>query len=110
MDCLSQYRSMWVFVFFDLPTDTKQERKESAKFRKQLLDDGFNMFQFSFYIRHCASKENADVHAKRVKSFLPKKGYVGMMFITDKQFSQIEIFIQQEKTPPIHESVQLEIF
>lgn len=101
---------MWLFVFFDLPTETKQERKEYAKFRKNLLNDGFNMFQFSFYIRYCASKENADVHSKRVRSFLPPNGYVGMMTITDKQFSQIEIFFEQEKTPPMHEGIQLEIF
>lgn len=110
MDRLSQYRAMWLFVFFDLPTETQKERKEYAKFRKNLLDDGFNMFQFSFYIRYCASMENANVHAKRVRSFLPPNGYVGMMTITDKQFSQIEIFFEQEQTPPIHEGVQLELF
>ncbi len=110
MNRISQYRSMWIFVFFDLPTDTLKDRREATKFRNNLIDDGFSMFQFSFYIRHCASRENADVHARRVRSYLPENGYVGMMYITDKQFSQIEIFFQQEKTPPVHEGVQLELF
>lgn len=101
---------MWIFVFFDLPTDTLKNRREATKFRNNLIDDGFSMFQFSFYIRHCASRENADVHARRVRSYLPENGYVGMMYITDKQFSQIEIFFQQEKPPPVHEGVQLELF
>ena len=64
------YRVMWVLVLFDLPTETKTERKAAARFRKKLLDDGFTMFQFSIYMRHCASRENAKVHIKRVKSFL----------------------------------------
>ncbi len=34
---------MWVLVFFDLPTDTKRERKAAAKFRKDLIGDGFSM-------------------------------------------------------------------
>ena len=48
-------------VFFDLPTDTKKERKAAALFRQNLLKDGFTMFQFSIYIRHCGSKENMEV-------------------------------------------------
>ena len=50
---------MWVLVMYDLPTDTKKERKAAAKFRKDIMGDGFTMFQFSTYIRHCASMENA---------------------------------------------------
>jgi len=78
---------MWVMVFFDLPTDTKKEVKAATEFRKQLMSDGFVMFQYSIYLRHCASAENADVHIKRAKSFLPPKGKVGILRITDKQFA-----------------------
>ena len=92
MNRFSEYRIMWVLVFFDLPTETKKEKKMSADFRKRLLADGFTMFQFSIYIRHCASRENAEVHIKRVKSFLPEHGQVGIMCITDKQFGNIELF------------------
>ena len=53
MDRFSEYRIMWILVFFDLPTDTKKERKAAAEFRKQLISDGVIMFQFSIYMRHC---------------------------------------------------------
>lgn len=92
MERFSEYRIMWVLVFFDLPTETKKERKEYAAFRKKLMADGFTMFQFSIYLRHCPSSENADVHIKRVKSSLPPAGEVGVLCITDKQFGQMEIF------------------
>ena len=107
---LNQYRSMWVMVFFDLPTETKKERKVAAKFRKTLLNDGFSMFQFSIYLRFCASRENADVHMKRVKRILPEKGKVGILHITDKQFGMMEIFhgvLKEEVESPAQ---QLELF
>ena len=101
---------MWVLVFFDLPTETKKDRKASALFRKNLIKDGFTMFQFSIYIRHCASQENAMVHIKRVKSFLPDYGQVGIMCITDKQFGNIQLFYGKKQTEPESPGLQLELF
>ena len=110
MDRFSEYRVMWVLVFFDLPTDTKKERKASADFRKKLLSDGFVMFQFSIYMRHCASAESAKVHVKRVKSILHPLGQVGILTITDKQFSSMELFTEKKSTEPPIEFIQLELF
>ena len=109
-DRLNAYRIMWVLVLFDLPTETKLERKAASKFRKLLLDDGFALFQFSIYIRHCPSRENAEVHIKRVKSMLPKAGKVAIMCITDKQFGEIEIFFARNKEEPPPTFQQLELF
>ena len=110
MDRFSEYRIMWILVFFDLPTDTKKDRKAHALFRKNLQKDGFTMFQFSIYIRHCASTENASVHIKRVKSFLPDYGQVGILCITDKQFGQVEMFYGKKIQTPNAASQQLELF
>lgn len=110
MDRFSEYRIMWVLVFFDLPTDTKKERKAAADFRKNLIADGFVMFQFSIYMRHCPSAENAAVHVKRVKSILPPLGQVGILTITDKQFGAMELFTEKKVRKPPLEYVQLELF
>lgn len=107
---LNEYRIMWVLVFFDLPTESATERKIAAKFRKEIMRDGFTMFQFSIYLRHCPSRENADVHIKRVKNLLPEKGHIGIMCVTDKQFGMMELFYgkkQAEKEEPMQ---QLELF
>ncbi len=101
---------MWVLVFFDLPTETRKDRKAATRFRKDLLDDGFAMFQFSIYMRFCASRENAEVHMKRTKRSLPKKGKVGIMQITDKQFGMIELFHGQMETETEQPTQQLELF
>ena len=106
----NKYKIMWLYVFFDLPTNTKQERHSANDFRKYLLNDGFTMFQFSIYLRHCSSRENAKVHEKRVKAHLPRLGKVGILTVTDKQFGMMEIFHSRKakKTPP--SILQLELF
>ena len=101
---------MWVLVFFDLPTETKKDRRAATRFRKNLLDDGFTMFQFSIYMRFSASRENAEVHTKRVKKSLPEFGKVGVLQITDKQFGMIELFQGQKLTALEKPAQQLELF
>jgi CRISPR-associated protein Cas2 len=101
---------LWVLVFFDLPTETKSQRKIYAKFRKDIMKNGFQMFQFSIYMRHCSSRENADVHIARVKKILPEKGHVGIMCITDKQFGMMEIFHGHTPSFPAQPIQQLEMF
>ena len=107
---LNAYRIMWVLVFFDLPTETKKDRKIYAKFRKEIMTYGFQMFQFSIYLRHCSSRENANVHIERVKKILPEKGHVGIMCITDKQFGMMEIFRGHDQVKAPDTVQQLELF
>jgi CRISPR-associated protein Cas2 len=107
---LNAYRIMWLFVFFDLPTETKKDRRNAQQFRKNLIKDGFTMMQFSVYTRHCASSESADAHEKRVNALLPPLGKVSLLRITDKQYGNIANFwgrAELEKTPA---PKQLELF
>ena len=104
------YRIMWLFCLFDLPTNTKAQRKRASGFRKFLLEDGFDMMQFSVYKRHCGSIEACETHIKRIKEKLPPEGTVSILKFTDKQFGDIETFIgttikKKEKSPS-----QLEFF
>ena len=107
---LSGYRFMWLLTMFDLPTDTKAARKDYTRFRKSLLADGFTMMQFSVYIRHCASRENAEVHTKRVESALPPNGEVRVIAITDKQYEQMRVFWGKKRKPTGPIPAQLELF
>ena len=107
---LNGYRIMWLFVFFDLPTDTKKDRRNAGLFRKNLLKDGFTMMQYSVYMRHCASSESADVHEKRINSLLPPYGKVSILRITDKQFGNIMNFWGRDEVPKEPQPTQLELF
>lgn len=101
---------MWVMTMFDLPTDTKQARREYALFRKHLLRDGFRMLQYSVYIRHCPSKENAAVHIQRIASHTPPDGEVRIITITDKQFERMSVFWGKIRKTPETAPPQLQLF
>jgi CRISPR-associated protein Cas2 len=107
---LNAYHIMWLFVFFDLPTNTKKERKSASRFRKELLQDGFTMMQFSVYLRHCASKESAEMHSKRIQLAIPEKGQVSIMSVTDKQYGQIMNFWGKAEKAMPEGPKQLELF
>jgi len=101
---------MWVIVMFDLPTETPTARKHYAQFRARLLRNGFTMMQYSVYIRHCASEENAKVHIGRVECGIPPDGEVRVLLITDKQFERMRIFWGKRRKPPVSPPAQLELF
>jgi CRISPR-associated protein Cas2 len=107
---ISGYRCMWIIVFFDLPTDTKKARQQYSLFRKGLLEDGFAMMQYSVYYRHCASKENAEVHLIRVRKIVPPDGEVRVIQFTDKQFSGMEVYFGKRRTSSESAPAQLEMF
>lgn len=107
---LNGYAIMWLFVMFDLPTNTATERKVAARFRKDLKKDGFDMLQFSVYIRHCASGEAALVHVNRVRTLVPDDGLVSIVKITDKQFGEIITVAGKKAKPPPKAPLQLELF
>jgi CRISPR-associated protein Cas2 len=86
---LSGYRIMWLCVMFDLPTDTQSDRKAASGFRKNLLNMGFEMAQFSVYIKFCANSESIATHIKKIESFLPAGGQISILQFTDKQYERI---------------------
>ena len=86
---LSGYRLMWIIALFDLPVMTKTERKKATRFRNHLLDLGFEMVQFSVYMKHCAGREQAEVIENKIKIAVPVYGNVKLLQITDKQFGAI---------------------
>jgi len=101
---------MWIVAMFDLPTDTKVERRDYTRFRKILLKDGFAMMQYSVYIRHCASEENTAVHVQRIEHALPADGEVRLLCITDKQYERMKIFWGKRRKPTPPPPAQLELF
>lgn len=107
---LSGYRFMWIVTMFDLPVDSKAAKRAYAQFRKALLKDGFAKMQFSVYIRHCASRENAAVHLQRVEAAVPDDGEVRVIAITDKQFERMRVFWGKKRRPTEPPPAQLELF
>ncbi len=107
---LSGYRLMWMMVLFDLPVLTKKERKAATRFRKFLLDQGFEMSQFSVYLRFCAGKEQAEVYTRRVGENLPRTGKVHIVYFTDRQYENIVCFDGRKREPARENPSQYALF
>lgn len=73
---------------FDLPVANEKDRKNYTAFRNVLLDNGFEMSQFSVYLRFCGDRECADRYVRIVQSNAPPEGSISILFFTDKQFGQ----------------------
>ncbi|MES2614209.1 MAG: CRISPR-associated endonuclease Cas2 [Bdellovibrionota bacterium] len=87
----SAYKAMWLFIFFDLPTLSAEQRKFHTKFRKNLQKMGFMRAQLSVYINHFSSEEATLSIRKKIKNLLPAEGQVRILLVTDRQFGKMEI-------------------
>lgn len=84
---------MRVIVLFDLPTSNKKERRDATRFRKCLIDDGFDMLQYSVYSRICPNRDIAEKHLMRVERQSPPLGSVRVMYVTESQFVNMRIVV-----------------
>lgn len=101
---------MWVAVMFDLPVVGKKERKAATDFRNTLLDMGFEMAQFSVYMRFCTSQTQIDTYCKRVADILPDGGKVNILTFTDKQYERIISYCGRKKQPAKKSPGQFDLF
>jgi CRISPR-associated protein Cas2 len=101
---------MWIFVMFDLPVGSKKETRDATRFRQFLLDQGFEMSQFSIYARFCNGKDSYESHLRRIEGILPEKGEVHVLTFTDKQYEGIVRFSSQRRRRPCKNPDQLALF
>lgn len=87
------YRYMRVIVFFDLPTESGEDRRQYRKFRKFLIKKGFLMMQESVYCKLALNTTVADSIVQAVKANKPSSGLVQLLVITEKQFSRMEFVV-----------------
>lgn len=97
---------MWLFVLFDLPVLEPEERRAYARFRKDLLEQGFSMLQYSVYVRFCENEDAGEVPRRRIKACIPPDGQVRLVAITDRQFAKMDVFLgkrpcRPEDPPPL---------
>jgi CRISPR-associated protein Cas2 len=94
----SKYKAMWLVAMFDLPTKSREARRRYSKFRKHLLEEGFQMLQYSVYARYCANEESAETFRRRIRKKLPTSGEVRLIAITDHQFGKMEVYLGKTKS------------
>ena len=95
---------------FDLPTDTKAQRKAAGKFRKFLLNEGFERSQFSVYARFVNGKEAFGARVRRIQRALPREGDVQILNFTDRQYRDVLHFSGNVRNAPRKNPEQLVMF
>jgi len=110
MRVLSGYRVMWIMALFDLPVGTKRERKRATKFRQFLLDQGFEMAQFSVYVRFTRGREHVDTIMGKIGGAVLSSGKVDLICFTDKQYEAIVSFRGKSDADRPQKPEQLAIF
>ncbi|MCZ2135649.1 MAG: CRISPR-associated endonuclease Cas2 [Burkholderiales bacterium] len=98
---------MRMLVFFDLPVTTRADRRAYSQFRKFLINDGYDMLQFSVYGRIVANRDAEEKHYSRVVANLPPEGSVRVLTVTEKQYASMKILVGlplfQEKKVNAHQ-------
>jgi CRISPR-associated protein Cas2 len=83
---------MWLFVLFDLPANTRPERRRYVVFRRELRRRAFSMLQFSVYARCYPNEEAASRMRVQIRNLIPKRGKVRLLSVTDHQFGKMDSF------------------
>lgn len=86
-------RFMRILVFFDLPTGTQREKKQYVRFRKYLLNNGYEMLQYSVYCRITGNRDEAEKYIACLQMNLPRDGQVRSLLITELQYEQMKILL-----------------
>lgn len=86
-------RYMRMLVFFDLPVVTRAERRAYTQFRRFLLNDGFDMLQFSVYGRILNGRDAEEKHMQRLVANLPPNGSVRVLTVTEKQYASMKLLV-----------------
>lgn len=97
-------------VLFDLPVTEDGDAKRATVFRNTLLDLGFEMCQYSVYIRFFPSREQAEPIIKIIKNSTPSHGHVTIIFFTDKQYGDIINISNTKVNEKIESPKQLSLF
>lgn len=98
---------MRTIVFFDLPNIYANDKRNYLKFRKYLLNEGFIMMQESVYSKIVLNSQQSNALVERLRKNAPKKGFIQVLTITEKQYSQIENIIGECKTKIINSEDRL---
>lgn len=108
MDC-QKFKMGWLVVAFDLPVGSKKQRKCAHDFREWLKDDGYQMIQWSVYVRACVSFARQQTHIERLKSSVPAEGRVRAVFVTRAQWERSYIIhgSAEQKPELLPEQIQL---
>ena len=79
---------MWCVVMFDLPVETKAQRRAATQFLDLLLYQGFMIVQLSVYARYTPTLGGNRTSMEFIKQNIPAKGKVRILNLSDHQWAK----------------------
>ncbi len=107
---VSEYKTVWLMVMFDLPVKTKPQKRRYAQFRGTLLGEGFSQLQYSVYARPFLSEEASEPCRNMLTRELPPQGNVRILLVTDRQFGKMRSFYGKKEVHPEEPIHQIMLF
>lgn len=101
---------MWIMLMFDLPVATKVQRGQAARFRNDLIADGFQRIQYSIYARFCPTVQRAKSNGHAAITGLPPEGHCRVLYLTDSQWRRMVVLEHRNSGKSEPEPMQLAIF
>ena len=98
---------MRVVVFFDLPTETAEERRDYRRFRAALLKNGFFMMQESVYSKIILNNTAANVIKETARKLKTGKGLIQMLTVTERQFENMEFVLGKKQSTVVDTAERL---
>lgn len=100
---------MRMIVFFDLPTETNEDRRNYRKFRKALIKNGFIMLQESVYCKMMTTPSVENSVKNMIVANKPARGIVQTLTVTEKQFVKMEFIVGESSSDIIDSDERLVI-
>lgn len=73
----------WVLVTFDLPSRSKAQRSEAARFQRWLIGVGYARIHGSAYGRYLPPRAKVTTETNRLRGALPPQGVVYVVELTE---------------------------
>lgn len=86
-------REAVLMIMFDVPTETKSDRKKYINFRKNLIKSGFTMFQKSIYIKLLRNISSTNEEIKKIREFCATSGNVRAITMNLQQFKKMHVIV-----------------
>lgn len=91
-----RYETVKVLCFFDLPVENNSQKRRYRTFRKSLIENGFEMLQYSVYVRTCPNRSYAKKYFEKLKKSSPPEGNIRLLMVTEKQFEDVILIVGEK--------------
>lgn len=88
-----KYQQMRILCMFDLPVETKKQKRQYRIFRKCLIENGFTMLQYSVYYRIVQNRSAAKKYDLILRKAAPTDGEIRLINVSEKQFEDMQLIV-----------------